>query len=311
MKSFTKLYVLVLALLVSFGTMAQSDQKFQYEMQKQESLRMMQLKQDASQGKYDPADFPPPSLLQGGEDVGTAVVISSLPYSDAGTTSGHVNDYEGTCGGSGAPDVVYSFTPSVDYFVTMDLCNSSYDTKVYVFESTVNNVIGCNDDACGLQSRLTVEMSAGITYYIIVDGYGSSSGSYDMVVTGIEPPPSADPITSFPFVEDFENCSFPAEMQPKWGANMQNRVVPDAGNESSCGIQMEGIVYNYFYYSSVCQDGINYNIPTSEGGTASGSYGNHWSKVVMKAIPDGTAGSMQLDFDFQQFFFLFNLLQCI
>ena len=202
MKSFTKFFALMMAMLVSFGMMAQSDQEFQYQMQKQESLKMMQLKQDASQGKYDPADFPPPSLLQGGEDVGTAVVISSLPYSDAGTTSGYINDYEGNCGSSGAPDVVYSFTPTVDYFVTIDLCNSGYDTKVYVFENTENNTIGCNDDACGLQSILpNVFMTAGNTYYIVVDGYGSSSGSYDMIVTGIIPPPSATPITSFPFEE--------------------------------------------------------------------------------------------------------------
>ena len=48
---------------------------------------------------------------QGGEDIGTAVVIPAVPFSDAGTTAGYANDYDEVCPytGSASPDVVYSY----------------------------------------------------------------------------------------------------------------------------------------------------------------------------------------------------------
>jgi hypothetical protein len=68
--------------------------------------------------------------------------------------------------------------------VTIDLCGSEYDTKVYVFDAA-HTLIACNDDyyggpPCGeYVSRLVnVPLVAGVTYYIFVDGYGNSSGTY-------------------------------------------------------------------------------------------------------------------------------------
>jgi len=48
---------------------------------------------------------------------------------------------------------------------------------------------GCNDDACtnatGLNraSRLTPTVTAGQTYYIVVDGYGGAQGTFSLTVT--------------------------------------------------------------------------------------------------------------------------------
>ncbi|MFZ1684553.1 MAG: FG-GAP-like repeat-containing protein [Candidatus Zixiibacteriota bacterium] len=124
---------------------------------------------------------------QGGDKLASAFVISSLPFSDAGTTVGYANDYDVTCTQSStSPDVVYSFTPSSNMDVTIALCNSSYDTKLYVFRNNISNVVGCNDDICGsdgYKSRISgLSLLAGETYYIVVDGWNGASGSYSITV---------------------------------------------------------------------------------------------------------------------------------
>jgi len=134
-------------------------------------------------------------ILQGGDNIGTATVISSLPYNDTGTTSGYTDDYDEACPytGSTSPDVVYSYTPSYDMTVDVTLCNgSSYDTKLYIYENsyTPGSPYDCNDDSCpGYVSELLgVSFTNGNTYYIIVDGYGGDFGNYVLDVNLIVPP---------------------------------------------------------------------------------------------------------------------------
>lgn len=148
----------------------------------------------------------PAGVRAGGETCADATVISALPYADVGTTVGYVNDYDAVCpySGSTSPDVVYSFTPLVDFRVSLSLCVdvSDYDTKLYVYADACldETHIACNDDACSspyfasyVSALADVVMYAGSTYYIVVDGYGGTSGSYQLNVGGIpleEPPPN-------------------------------------------------------------------------------------------------------------------------
>jgi hypothetical protein len=92
----------------------------------------------------------------GGDDISTAVVIPSVPYSDAGSTASFVDDYDEICpyNATGSPDVVYSYSPAADVEVTISLCNdaTAYDTKLYVYENAVGNVVACNDDFCATAS---------------------------------------------------------------------------------------------------------------------------------------------------------------
>jgi hypothetical protein len=54
--------------------------------------------------------------------------------------------------------------------------------------------VSCNDDTSGcstgagngLGSRIRPNVTAGQTYFIVVDGYGSSSGNFSLSIT---PPP--------------------------------------------------------------------------------------------------------------------------
>lgn len=121
----------------------------------------------------------------GGDTFADAVAIYGLPYGDSGSTCGYVNNYDETCpyNGSTSPDVVYSYTPAAHGAISVDLCSSQYDTKVYIYAGGVGNLIACNDDAgcgySGYQSELPdVALLAGVTYYIVVDGYGGACGTY-------------------------------------------------------------------------------------------------------------------------------------
>jgi len=127
----------------------------------------------------------------GGEDISTATVIPALPYSDTGDTCAFLNDYDEvgvfTCPySSTAADVVYAYTPAVDEMINIDLGASLYDTKVFVYENDATTVVGCDDDyyANYTSAIFDLAITGGNTYYIVVAGYGTSCGAYDLQVTG-------------------------------------------------------------------------------------------------------------------------------
>ena len=123
-------------------------------------------------------------------------MIASLPFADTGNTSGAQNDYDEACPytGSLAPDLVYRYQPVTDMFIDIDLCESGYETTVYVYAGSPDSVIACNDDfwGCGhvdWESRIPeLYLPGGVTYYLVVDGHGGAGGEYAQVVTG-EPVP--------------------------------------------------------------------------------------------------------------------------
>ena len=131
---------------------------------------------------------PAPQPQVGGDDVATAFEIPSLPFSDTGTTCAFANDYDEACpfSGSTSADVVYRYTPDTDVEISVSLCDSGYDTKVYVYENAAGALVACNDDGCGadgFRSELQgVPLTAGNTYYVVVDGYFGACGAYTIAV---------------------------------------------------------------------------------------------------------------------------------
>ena len=94
---------------------------------------------------------PCPQIPSGtGDTFATAFVLPAIPCTVGGTTVGYNNDYDEVCpySGSTAPDVVYRYVADGAYTsVNIDLCYSSYDTKVYVYDANdLVNPIACNDD---------------------------------------------------------------------------------------------------------------------------------------------------------------------
>lgn len=149
------------------------------------------------QAPAKPADnsvyFPPDEVRQGGDTVATAVPIT-YPGSYTGTTAGYVDDYDEACPYAGtAPDVVYAITPATDVTLSFDLCFSSYDTKIFIYREDMT-LVACNDDfyfsppCYEFSSKLEfVALLGGATYFVVIDGYGSYSGSYQLDVVEYVP----------------------------------------------------------------------------------------------------------------------------
>jgi hypothetical protein len=144
-----------------------------------------------------PAAASPGAARAGGETIETATVIPALPYTDSGTTIGALNDYDEACPfeGSLSPDVVYAYTPAATGPVEIDLCDSGYDTKVYVYDDTLE-LVACNDDfyvsgdpTCWpYASKIEyLELSGLTTYYIVIDGYDDDAGDYVLSVDTASP----------------------------------------------------------------------------------------------------------------------------
>ncbi len=145
---------------------------------------------------------PPAVPRQGGDTVDDAFPIDGLPFLATGTTVDFINDYDENCpysNFSSSPDVVYGFTPSDCISIDVDLCGSSFDTKIYIFDSDLNNII-CNDDfyfddICGVWvSRIEyADLTGGETYFIIIDGHDGGADDYILNVTENVPCPQPCP----------------------------------------------------------------------------------------------------------------------
>lgn len=105
----------------------------------------------------------------------------------SGYTINATFDDVGVCGTSNtAPGVWYTFIAGTTEY-TASLCNfANFDTKISVFSGEDCNNLICvdgNDDACGLQSELTFTTEQFETYYILVHGFGSAEGEFDLTLT--------------------------------------------------------------------------------------------------------------------------------
>ncbi len=110
---------------------------------------------------------------------------SPATVSISGTTAGASNTMSGaSCGGGGtnAPDATFLYTAPVTGTYVIDTFGSAFDTILYVRNATCSGTeLACNDDANGtLQSQVTVNLTVGQSIVIVVDGYGTSSGTYNL-----------------------------------------------------------------------------------------------------------------------------------
>jgi len=125
---------------------------------------------------------------EGGETIETALLISSLPFDDTGSTCDNIHNYDEACPytASLSPDVVYEYVAPYDMYVDIHTCESGYDTKLYVYENayTPGSPIACNDDNVNCPGEMyrswieSLSLTMGNTYYIVVDGYGGDCGDY-------------------------------------------------------------------------------------------------------------------------------------
>jgi CubicO group peptidase (beta-lactamase class C family) len=137
----------------------------------------------------------------------------ALPIAVTGTTIGATNNYgpfpswplcwrgsswdSHACAGR---DRTYKWTVPADGRYTISLCGSAYDTGLLLYNFTCptepsypRDFICGSDDVCGLQSELyCMPFSAGQELLIVVDGYGSSAGAYQLHISEYRPTADLD-----------------------------------------------------------------------------------------------------------------------
>jgi hypothetical protein len=140
----------------------------------------------------DPACARDPGCSPGNETCDLALTLP-LPGRVGGSTASARNDYTPPCASSNAPDLVYLVRNPVRQTLVIDTNGSSYDTMLLVFrESCTGTPVGCDDDSGdGLNSLVILPDAPAGTYYIVVDGWASSRGAFQLSV-GTAPPEVCD-----------------------------------------------------------------------------------------------------------------------
>ena len=147
--------------------------------------------------------------FQNGNLIDNALVVDELPFSDFGSTEFYFDNYNecafeesDSIDSNSSPDVVYSFYAESDMLININLCGSSYDTRLFVYENVVGNLAftnsgeeACNDDHYSLGSYCDelssaingVQLHSGNTYYIVIDGFMGDYGEYQINIDDILP----------------------------------------------------------------------------------------------------------------------------
>ncbi len=103
-----------------------------------------------------------------------------------GDTSQAPTNGSASCGNSSdSPTRLYLYRPEVDGNLTVSTCESGFDTVLSVHSTcppAEANQLECNDDTCGLQSSVSLEVTNGTAYFIRVSGYNSLAGEYTLAV---------------------------------------------------------------------------------------------------------------------------------
>jgi len=120
--------------------------------------------------------FPPPSSSN--DDCQNAKLIGNVTGL-AFDTSDATFDGPGHCLTS--PNIWYIYNATCTGEATVSLCGSSYDTRLAVYSGggcnpSYSRLIECNDDSCGWQSEVTLDVTAGQQYLIEVGGFGDNTG---------------------------------------------------------------------------------------------------------------------------------------
>ena len=148
------------------------------------------------------ATAPPCNLGSGVTNIGA--LNPGTWNSGPGTTCGAVNDLTSSntaaCGSTnylGGEDRVFVFTPTQSGTVTISLTHSNpsnpwFGLMLYAGCPTCGSCLGCSQSASGPYS-LSALVTAGQTYYLVVDHYPSPScASYNNVSITLTPSPSPD-----------------------------------------------------------------------------------------------------------------------
>jgi hypothetical protein len=116
-----------------------------------------------------------------GDNQNEAIVINSLPFDTTANTSICYSNQNPVYP---SPDMYFKIDPNPSMeSLHVSLCGSSFDTFLSVVDA-LGNIVAFNDDSnvCDSSSELTLETTGLGTLYIIVEGWGSEMGEFDLLV---------------------------------------------------------------------------------------------------------------------------------
>lgn len=115
--------------------------------------------------------------------------VATVPSSGgvlSGATSGVSTLTSPNCGNgatASAPEAIYEWTPAQSGIAVIETCGSAGDTVLSVRASACDgSELVCSDDSCGAQSRVTLNVTSGLPYFIVVDGKSAQSMPYSLRV---------------------------------------------------------------------------------------------------------------------------------
>lgn len=115
------------------------------------------------------------------------------------TTFANPDEENTACGASTAPGVWYIVSGTGATMTAFTCENSLYDTRLSVFDGGFKGdceAMTCmveNDDACaGTRSSVSWASELDAIYFILVHGWNTSAGAYELSITAERPPPPGD-----------------------------------------------------------------------------------------------------------------------
>ncbi|MFN7146152.1 MAG: hypothetical protein ACK4YP_20440, partial [Myxococcota bacterium] len=107
---------------------------------------------------------------------------SARPATATGTTVGGGDDATPSCVASSAEDVVYAWIAPMTDEWTFELTGSSFDTAIYLLTAEGTELVCADDGAGDGAARASAMLNAGQLVLVVVDGAGSASGDYALLI---------------------------------------------------------------------------------------------------------------------------------
>ncbi len=119
----------------------------------------------------------------------------TVPGAYQGSTVGATADGTASCGTSGStPDVWVKHTAARTAILWADTCAvTDFDSIVSVRAGCAGAEVACNDDSCGITSRLSCRVEAGETYWVRVSGFSGEIGPFRLTLAYADLPADPNP----------------------------------------------------------------------------------------------------------------------
>jgi hypothetical protein len=112
------------------------------------------------------------------DDCANAIAVNCGDTVTGDTSTGATDS-----GNNASADVWYSYNGGAGD-ITASLCtNTAFDSYLRVFDSCGGTQIAFNDDGCGAQSTVTFTADGTTTYFIMVEGFSTAVGAFEMSIS--------------------------------------------------------------------------------------------------------------------------------